>query len=138
MDESMKDIHDTLCDAIALMPKTVRDAATHARPVPPGPLRGTTDEAIEFIKNSEYELAWAALAAVARESDAAAAVWLLLARSAQLMRKPKLVKQAIAQIQGALPRETRPGYRLVLERQVRTKEGRLIWRPSHKSAEFAR
>jgi hypothetical protein len=121
-------ISELLWDAVALLPQPVREAAAHANPVPSGPLQGTTDEAIEFLQNSEYALAWEALAEVARKFKAAAAVWLLLARCAQLMRRPKLVKRAMDQIKSALPREARPGYRLVLERRVRTPEGRVVWR----------
>jgi hypothetical protein len=44
------------------------------------------------------------------------------------MNRPKLVKRAINQLKSALPHEARPGYRLILERQIKTPQGRLVWR----------
>jgi hypothetical protein len=63
--------------------------------VPVGQLTGTLEEFDEFVEQNELELAWDALATVARRRTAPLSFWRNLARAAALMQLPDKEKEAL-------------------------------------------
>jgi hypothetical protein len=95
--------------------------------VPTGPLRGTIEEADEFLANHEYELAWDALAEVAEAQRSTPPIWLLLAQAAGLMALDGRVSRALDLLGKSL--STKPvAYRIVYQVGRRDAAGRLRWR----------
>jgi len=121
-----KQVAELLENAAAALP----EAAMKLDRTPPkvGSLKGTLGEFQEFLQHNELELAWEALAAVAKRIKAGAGVWLLLARAATLMESKAQIKFATAQLIKAIKREE-PRYRLVYERAYRNREGKIVWKP---------
>jgi hypothetical protein len=70
-------------------------SVVHGLTVPVGQLTGTLEEFDEFIEHNELELAWDALATVARRTTAPWECWRNLARAAALMQLPDKEKEAL-------------------------------------------
>jgi hypothetical protein len=124
--ERWKRISEVLRNAAEALPDNVRRSEQDAKPVPVGRLVGSLDEFYEFLAHNEFELAWDALAAVAKRARAGPALWLLLARAATLMSLKPRTKFATTQLVKSL-KSDEPGYRLVYQRRYRNRQGRIVW-----------
>ena len=76
-------IRKALCAARDQLPEKARSPSPGGVPV--GLLHGTVAEFEEFLSHDEFELAWDALAEVAKRSDAGPLCWAHLAEAAGQM-----------------------------------------------------
>lgn len=125
LQESWKQIAELLENAAATLPDATAESGDAG--VPTGLLKGTLAEFREFLDHNELELAWDALAAVARESVAGSTTWFLLGRAASLMGLDAQKNTAIQCLSETIGRDE-PNSKLVYMRRIRDPKGRLVWR----------
>lgn len=125
LEQTWKQVTKLLEDAAAALPPPRRGKAD--REVKSGALSGSLGEFREFLDHNELELAWDALAAVARQSGAGADAWLPLVQAASLMHLEQQKDLAIEQFSRAISREDAP-YRIVFQRLFYDRKGRSVWR----------
>jgi hypothetical protein len=93
-DQQWEKIRALLRDAMERLPEEARArGAERAKPEPGGPpmgrqLRGTWDEAQEFLEHDEFELAYEALVELAERAQAGPRLWRALDEAAELMHIP--------------------------------------------------
>jgi hypothetical protein len=125
LEQTWKRVTRLLEDAATALPPPRRGKGD--RDVKSGTLSGSLGEFREFLDHNELELAWDALAAVARESRAGADAWLPLVQAASLMHLERQKDLAIEQFSEAISREPAP-YRIVFQRPFHDQKGRTVWR----------
>jgi hypothetical protein len=131
LEQSWKQVAGLLENAAAILPEEVNGRKANA-PEAGQPLSGTLGEFQEFLEQNELELAWDALAAVAKRLKAGAGVWLLLARAATFMGLSRAQKKATRELVKAIKHEE-PNNRLVYQRRYRNRQGKIVWQKPPKS-----
>jgi hypothetical protein len=120
-----KQIAELLESAAAALPDGSADTTEEG--VRPGQIVGSLAEFREFLDHNELELAWDALAAVARESAAGSTVWFMLGRAASMMGLNAQKDVAVQCLSETIGRDE-PNSKLVYMRRVRGPKGRFVWR----------
>jgi hypothetical protein len=130
LEQTWRRITALLTQAAAALPEGGKSGR---KSVDTGPLQGTLGEFREFLQHNEFELAWDALAEVAKREQAGAALWLPLVQAAALMKLAPQRKLASAELLRSL-RHDDPKFRLVTYRKYRNAAGKVIWRPAASKA----
>jgi hypothetical protein len=84
-------VHSPTWEKVSTLLREARDSLpsgtvnASSRPVPAGPLSNTCEEFEEFLEHNELELAWDALAEIAKQVHAPSLCWKKLAQAARLM-----------------------------------------------------